>query len=83
MTRLRLAILTGALVLALAATGTVWGGWFQDSNGDDLADRCHGTLAVDEARELFDGARLKARCHTGEWVGGRGPARHGRVEPQV
>ncbi|MEU4352310.1 hypothetical protein [Streptomyces sp. NPDC023838] len=69
MTRLRLKVLVGAVVLALAAAALVWGVWLRDEGGDDLADRCQGTLAVEEARAFFGGGELKARGHTGDWVG--------------
>ncbi|MFJ9682947.1 hypothetical protein ACIRP2_33605 [Streptomyces sp. NPDC101194] len=69
MTRLRLSLYVGGLLLALIAGGLTWTVWFRDTDGEDLADRCQGSLAVEEAREFFYGARLKARGHTGDWYG--------------
>ncbi|WP_371648719.1 MULTISPECIES: hypothetical protein [unclassified Streptomyces] len=69
MSRLRPTVLIGAVVLALVAAGLVWGVWLRDEGGDDLADRCQGTLAVEEARAYFGAGELKARGHTGDWAG--------------
>ncbi|MFF3157789.1 hypothetical protein [Streptomyces sp. NPDC057910] len=59
----------GAMVLVLAASALAWCVWLRAEGGDDLADRCRGTLAVEEARAFFGGGELKARGHTGDWVG--------------
>ncbi|MFE3904602.1 hypothetical protein ACFXPY_30895 [Streptomyces sp. NPDC059153] len=69
MTRLRLSLYVGGLLLALVAGGLTWTVWSRDTDGEDLADRCQGSLAVEEAREFFYGARLKARGHTSDWNG--------------
>ncbi|MFP3991895.1 hypothetical protein U9R90_31370 [Streptomyces sp. E11-3] len=60
----------GALVLALAAGGLIWGfGLRGDDSGEVPADTCRGALAVEEAREFFGGAELQFGGHTAEWVG--------------
>ncbi|MFD7342197.1 hypothetical protein ACFV98_40505 [Streptomyces violascens] len=69
MARRRLTVLIGSVVLALVAGTLAWGVWLRDEGGDDLADRCQGTLAVEEARAFFGGGELKSRGHTGDWVG--------------
>ncbi|WP_413754299.1 hypothetical protein NRF20_42780 [Streptomyces sp. R-74717] len=69
MTRLRLSLYVGGLLLVLVAGGLAWSVWFQDGDGEGLGDRCQGSLAVKEAREFFGVARLKARGHTGNWGG--------------
>ncbi|WP_079126368.1 hypothetical protein [Streptomyces sp. ERV7] len=61
--------LIGGLVLVLVAAGLVWGLWLRGDGGDDLGDRCQGSLAVDEAREFFGGVELTARGHDGDWAG--------------
>ncbi|MFF9402316.1 hypothetical protein [Streptomyces sp. NPDC014744] len=60
-----------AAVLALAGGALVWGIGRGDGSGDALADRCGGSLAVDEARKFFDGAELDMSGHAAEWVGHR------------
>ncbi|WP_371665383.1 MULTISPECIES: hypothetical protein [unclassified Streptomyces] len=69
MTRLRLSLCVGGLLLVLVAGGLAWSAWSKGGDGEDLADRCQGSLAVEEARQFFDGARLKARGHTADWGG--------------
>ncbi|MFE7356135.1 hypothetical protein ACFU8Q_23825 [Streptomyces sp. NPDC057543] len=69
MTRLRLSLYVGGLLLVLVAGGLAWTVWSKDGDGEDLGDRCQGSLAVEEARQFFDGARLKARGHTADWGG--------------
>ncbi|MFI6475729.1 hypothetical protein ACIBL5_36485 [Streptomyces sp. NPDC050516] len=69
MAKWRPKVLIGAVVLALGAAALVWGVWLRDEGGGDLADRCQGTLAAEEARAFFGGGELKARGHTGDWVG--------------
>ncbi|MFE7429822.1 MULTISPECIES: hypothetical protein [unclassified Streptomyces] len=36
------------MLLALVAGGLAWTAWFRDADGDDLADRCQGSLAGEE-----------------------------------
>jgi len=96
MTRLRLSLYVGGLVLALVAGGLTWTLWFRDADGESLGDRCQGSLAVDEAREFFYGARLKASGHTADWYGheahwcsvradddGSGPLLRLRISPRA
>ncbi|MER7173991.1 hypothetical protein [Streptomyces mesophilus] len=68
MTALRTKV--GALALALAAGGAIWGfgPWHGDS-ATSAADTCNGALAVREAEEFFQGAELEFRGNTAEWMG--------------
>ncbi|MFB7848011.1 MULTISPECIES: hypothetical protein [unclassified Streptomyces] len=60
-----------AAVAALALAGGVLarGIGNRDGSDNDLDDACHGSVAVEEARNFFDGAELEGKGHTGEWVG--------------
>ncbi|WP_411083066.1 hypothetical protein [Streptomyces sp. cmx-18-6] len=60
----------GALVLALAAGGLIWG--FGLRGGDSKGvpeDTCRGALAVEEAGKFFGEAEMGFEGHTSDWMG--------------
>ncbi|MFE7618428.1 hypothetical protein [Streptomyces sp. NPDC057496] len=62
-------VIAAAAALALAGGALTLGIATRDGADNGLADACHGSVAVEEARNFFDGAELEGKGHTGEWVG--------------
>ncbi|MFJ2895240.1 hypothetical protein ACIO87_10185 [Streptomyces sp. NPDC087218] len=62
-------VVAAVAALAVAGGALIWGIGNRDGSDNGLDDACHGSVAVEEARNFFDGAELEGKGHTGEWVG--------------